>query len=215
MPSFLSISLSLSLSSLPLHSIPSHSLLSLPLCSFLPSFSSLPLIALLFFPSLSFPPLSSSEGGSSSRLSVDVTAGVREGELSVYHQRCCQGSKKEGMVYGHVSSSYLYFQKYLYSCRRELEVAGECRRTNDLPLLVRKRDVAIKYTLCHHGCTDITQKFPISQDFWEIKCVHKHGRPSRAWVQGYCTSNCRLLYSLWCPATQKKKRHCGVVWCTV
>ena len=125
-------SLSLSLSSLPLHSISSHSLLSLPLvppfCSFLPSLSSLssfPLIALLFFfppslpllpplfssssSSLSFPPLSSSEGGSSSRLSVDVTAGVREGELSVYHQRGRQGSKKEGMVYGHVSSSYLYF----------------------------------------------------------------------------------------------------------
>ena len=157
-------SLFLSLSSLPLHSIPSHSLLSFPLCSFLPSFSSLPLIALLFFsslstsfPTLSFPPLFSSEGGSSSRLSVDVTAGVREGELSIYHQRGHQGSKKEGMVYGHVSSSYLYFQKYLYSCWRELEVTGECRRTNDLPLLVRKRDVAIKYTLCHHGCADITQ----------------------------------------------------------
>ena len=128
----LSLHLFLSLSSLPLHSISSHSLLSLPLvppfCSFLPSLSSLssfPLIALLFFfppslpllpplfssssSSLSFPPLSSSEGGSSSRLSVDVTAGVREGELSVYHQRGRQGSKKEGMVYGHVSSSYLYF----------------------------------------------------------------------------------------------------------
>ena len=52
----LSLHLFLSLSSLPLHSISSHSLLSLPLvppfCSFLPSLSSLssfPLITLLFF----------------------------------------------------------------------------------------------------------------------------------------------------------------------
>ena len=151
----LSLHLSLSLSSIPLHSIPSHSLLSLPLCSFLPSFSSLPLIALLFFPSLStsfpslsFPPLSSPEGGSSSGLSVDVTAGVGEGELTVYHQRGRQGSKKEGMVYGHVSSSYipvLSYQKYLAvrGSWKSQESAGE-QTIETLPLLVRKRadDVA-------------------------------------------------------------------------
>ena len=127
---------------------------------------SLPLLPPLFSsssPSLSFPPLSSSEGGSSSGLSVNVTAGVGEGELTVYYQRGRQGSKKEGMVYGHVSSSYipvLSHQKYLAvgGSWRSQESAGE-RTIETLPLLVSKRldDVAVKYTLCHHGCTDITQ----------------------------------------------------------
>ena len=82
--------LSLSLLSLIPHSPPLLPFLCLPL----------PPSTLLLLSFSSFPP---SEGESSSRPSVDVTAGVREGELNVYHQGGCQGGQEEGVVYGHVS----------------------------------------------------------------------------------------------------------------
>ena len=74
------------------------------------------------------------------------------------------------------------------SCWRELEGTGE-GMIERLRLLVRKcaDDVAVS----GHSFTDITRWFPISQDFWEIKRMHKQWitgslspYPSTAWVRG-------------------------------
>ena len=56
----------------------------------------------------------------------------------------------------------------------ELEGAGEQTiETLHHQLENMCRQCIGKHTLLHHGCTDIAQEFPSSQDFWEIKHMRK------------------------------------------